>query len=161
MNRASLIGNVGKDPEVGNTTNGTRFARFPIATSERWTDKSTGEKRERTEWHNIVVWNEHLIPVIEKYVKKGTKLLVEGEIRTRKWQDDKGVDRWSTEIVLQFNGNIELLGSPPARPGDAPMNGADPYGGSRPAGANGGGAPNGANGAGNGGHPPLDDQIPF
>lgn len=185
MNRAILSGNVGKDPDIGSTQSGTKFARFPFATSDRWKDKQSGEKKEHTEWHQIVVWSEQLIDgVIAQYVKKGTKLIVEGEIRTRRWTDDKGIERYSTEIVLQgFGGRIELLGQPQPRPGDAPMDGAEPPygGGARPgsnadsqrplSGAGGNGAYSGsvsANGGGGldggygyGGQDHINDQIPF
>ncbi len=160
MNRATLIGNVGKDPEISVTQGGNKWARFPLATSETWKDKTTGEKKEKTEWHQIVVWNDNLIEhVISKYVKKGTKLAVEGQIVTRKWTDDKNIERYSTEIVLQgFGGTIELLGQPQGgRPGDAPMDNAMPPYGAR-TGSN--GASNG-NGAGPGYQKTLDDEIPF
>lgn len=156
MNRATLTGNVGKDPEIHTTNAGSKVARFPLATSERWTDKATGEKKEATEWHTIIVWSEPLIEVIEKFVKKGMKLLVEGKIKTRKWQDDKGVDRYSTEIVLQgFDARIELLGSPQPRPGDAPLDTAEPpYGGGGGRGGNGTAEPTGKTVL-------PDDTIPF
>lgn len=123
MNRATLTGNVGKDPEIKTLQDGGKVARFPLATSERWTDKQTGQPKEQTEWHTIIVWNEKLIDsVIAKYVKKGTKLLVEGAIKTRKWTDQQGVERYLTEIVLQgFDARIELLTQPQPRPGDAPL----------------------------------------
>ncbi len=156
MNRAQLIGNVGKDPEFGTTTNGSKYARFRIATNEKWTDKATGEKRERTEWHTIIVWSEGLLPVVEKFVKKGTQLFIEGEIRTREWTDDKEVKRWSTEIVLQgFGSMLRLLGSPTGRREDAPMDHADPQAGSRPATPSG----NGAHASGQ--KQFVDDEIPF
>lgn len=113
LNRATLIGNVGDDPDVKNLQNNTSVANFSLATSETWKDRQSGEKKERTEWHRIVVWNENLIEVIEKYVKKGSKVMVEGEIQTRKWQDQDGNDRYSTEIVLTgFGGKLLLLGDP-------------------------------------------------
>lgn len=110
LNRVQLIGNVGGDPEIKNLTNGGMVANFSIATSESWKDKATGEKKERTEWHRIVVWNEGLINVIEQYVRKGSKLMVEGELQTRKWEKD-GVDHYSTEVVLTgFKSTLILLG---------------------------------------------------
>ncbi|MGB3388991.1 MAG: single-stranded DNA-binding protein [Pseudaminobacter sp.] len=110
LNKATLIGNCGGDPEVRSMDNGSRVANFSLATSESWKDKNTGEKKERTEWHRIVVWNDGLVGVIEQYVKKGSKLYIEGEIQTRKWEKD-GVERYSTEIVLTgFGGRLILLG---------------------------------------------------
>lgn len=111
LNRVSLIGNCGADPEIKSTQSGKRVANLRIATSESWTDKASGEKKEITDWHTVVVWNEHLIPVIEKWVKKGTKVMIEGQLKTRKWQDQSGQDRYTTEVVLQgFNGQMLLLG---------------------------------------------------
>lgn len=113
INRAILLGNVGKDPEIRSNNSGDRIATFSIATSETWKDKSTGERKEATEWHNIVVFNQNIIPVVESYVKKGTRVSVEGMIKTRKWQDRDGKDRWSTEIVIgRFDGRLSLEGQP-------------------------------------------------
>lgn len=113
INRAILLGNVGKDPEIRSNTSGDRIATFSIATSETWKDKTTGERKEATEWHTIVVFNQNIIPVIEGYVKKGTRVSVEGMIKTRKWQDRDGKDRWSTEIVIgRFDGRLGLEGQP-------------------------------------------------
>lgn len=170
MNRATLTGNVGKDPEIRVTQAGHKVARLSLATSERWKDKATGEKKEHTDWHTIIVWNEHLIPVIEQYVKKGTKLLVEGAIKTRKWTDDKQIERYTTEIVLQgFDARIELQGQPQPRPGDAPLDNATPPRQSVPsdsqrplngnANGNGGGSYEGDYGYGGQDH--INDQIPF
>lgn len=119
-NRAILLGNVGKDPKIRNAQSGDRIASFSLATSEQWKDKNTGEKKEATEWHNIVVFNQNLMPVIEQYVKKGGRLYIEGKICTRKWQDKEGRDRWSTEIVLgKFDGKLSLEGSPNTQPSGA------------------------------------------
>jgi single-strand DNA-binding protein len=116
-NRAILLGNVGKDPEIRQAQSGDRIATFSLATSESWKDKNTGEKKEQTEWHNIVVFNQYLIPVIEQYVKKGSRLYIEGSIRTRKWQHKDGSDRWSTEIVLrQTDAKLSLEGNPNSKP---------------------------------------------
>ncbi len=113
INRAILLGNVGKDPEIRSNNSGDRIATFSIATSETWKDKSTGERKEATEWHNIVVFNQNIIPVVESYVNKGTRVSVEGMIKTRKWQDRDGKDRWSTEIVIgRFDGRLSLEGRP-------------------------------------------------
>ncbi|MEQ1694740.1 MAG: single-stranded DNA-binding protein [Hyphomicrobiaceae bacterium] len=110
MNRATLIGHVGKDPEIRSMQSGEKVGNFSLATSQRWTDKNTGEKKEQTEWHRIVVFNDNLCGIIEKYIKKGSKLLVEGEIRTRKWTTESGEDKYSTEIVLgKFGGQIQML----------------------------------------------------
>jgi single-strand DNA-binding protein len=111
LNKVTLIGNVGKDPEIRSLNSGDRVANFSLATSETWRDKRTGEKVEKPEWHRIVCFNDGLVGVIEKYVSKGSKVYIEGQIQTRKWQDNKGEDRYSTEIVLQkFNGTLILLG---------------------------------------------------
>ena len=113
LNRASLVGNVGADPEIRNTTNGKKCANLYIATSESWTDKTSGEKREKTEWHRIVCWNEGLIGVIERFVHSGSRVMIEGKIQTRKWQDQSGADRYSTEIVMDgCDGKLLLLGDP-------------------------------------------------
>lgn len=111
-NRVQLIGNVGKDPEIRSFQSGDRVASFSVATSERWKDKQTGERKEKTEWHNVSVFSEGLIKVIESYVKKGTKLYLSGKLETRKWQDQSGNDRYSTEVVLRgFNAEMVLLDS--------------------------------------------------
>lgn len=110
MNRVTLIGNVGKDPESRSFQNGGKVANLTLATSETWKDKQTGEKKEKTEWHTVAVFNEGLVGVVEQYVRKGSKLLVEGKLQTRKWQDQSGNDRYSTEIVLQgFDAKLLLL----------------------------------------------------
>lgn len=122
LNKVTLIGNVGKDPEVRTFQNGNRVASFSIATSTSWKDKATGEKKENTQWHNISVVNDVLVGIIEQYVKKGTKLYVEGALETRKWQDNTGADRYSTEVVLRpFNGSIIFL--TPKKDGDDQNNG--------------------------------------
>lgn len=113
VNKAILIGNVGRDPEIRSTQNGKEIASFSVATSESWKDKSTGERKEKTEWHNIAVYNEALVRVVKSYLKKGQKVYVEGAIQTRKWTDKEGADRYSTEIVLQgFNGTLTMLDKP-------------------------------------------------
>ena len=110
LNKVQLIGNLGKDPKISATQGGARVATFSLATSEQWKDKATGERRERTEWHNVVVFNDGLIGIVEQYLKKGSRAYVEGELRTRKWTDQSGVDRYSTEVVLaQFRGQMLLL----------------------------------------------------
>lgn len=113
MNRVTLIGNLGQDPEIRSTQTGDRVASFTLATSESWIDKRSGERQERTEWHRIVVWTEGLVGVIEKYVTKGDKVMVEGMLKTRKWVDQAGTERYTTEVVLSgFNGQLIMLGSP-------------------------------------------------
>ncbi|HRK25403.1 MAG TPA: single-stranded DNA-binding protein [Beijerinckiaceae bacterium] len=110
LNKVMLIGNLGADPEIRRLPSGGSVANLRIATSESWRDKATGERREKTEWHNVVVFNDNLVRVIEQYVKKGSKVFVEGQLQTRKYQDKSGQDRYSTEVVLQgFSGNLTLL----------------------------------------------------
>lgn len=110
VNKVILVGNVGADPEIRRTQDGKPIANLRIATSETWRDRNSGERREKTEWHNIVVFNEGLCKVVEQYVKKGAKLYIEGALQTRKWQDQTGNDRYTTEIVLQgFNSTLTML----------------------------------------------------
>lgn len=110
VNKVILIGNVGADQEIRRTQDGRPIASLRIATSESWRDRTSGERREKTEWHSIVVFNEALAKIVEQYVKKGAKVYVEGQLQTRKWQDTQGNDRYSTEIVLQgFNAKLEML----------------------------------------------------
>jgi single-strand DNA-binding protein len=112
LNKVQLIGRVGKDPEIRNTSNGNACANFSVATSESWKDKRSGEKKEKTEWHNVVVWNEGTVKFIEDYVHKGDLVYVEGQMQTRKWEDKDGNDRYSTEVVVQaFGGAVSLLHS--------------------------------------------------
>lgn len=122
LNKVILIGNVGKDPETSNMTSGGKVCMFSLATSDTWKDKVSGEQKQRTEWHNVVVFNERLISVVEQYIKKGTKLYVEGQVQTRPYKDKQGKDVYITEIVLQkFKGDIIMLqgkseGEPTAKP---------------------------------------------
>ena len=111
LNKVTLIGNLGKDPEIRSTQAGKEIASFSIATSESWTDKSTGEKKEKTEWHNIAVFNEGLVRVVKQYVKKGSKLYIEGQLQTRKWQDKDGQDRYTTEIVANEMQMLDSRGA--------------------------------------------------
>ena len=114
VNKVILVGNVGKDPEIRHTQDGKAIANFSLATTESWRDKSTGERKDKTEWHRIVSFNEGLNKVIEQYVKKGSQVYIEGQLQTRKWTDKDGVEKYSTEIVLQaFNGTLTLLGGKP------------------------------------------------
>ena len=110
VNKVILIGNVGADPEIRRTQDGRPIAKLRIATSEQWRDRNSGERKEKTEWHNVVVFNEGLCKVVEQYVKKGAKLYIEGALQTRKWQDNTGNDRYTTEVVLQgFNSTLTML----------------------------------------------------
>jgi single-strand DNA-binding protein len=127
INKVIVIGNVGKDPEVRATQGGMRIANLTVATSESWKDKATGERKTETEWHRIsIIGNDHLIDMVEKYVTKGAKVYVEGKLKTRKWTDQSGQDKYSTEIVLgRFAGSLEILSSQSpgqeARPAAAPV----------------------------------------
>lgn len=112
INKVIIIGNLGQDPEIRKTQDGREIANFSIATSEKWFDKSTGEKKERTEWHKISVFSQGLVDIIKQYVKKGSKLYIEGALQTRKWKDGNGIEKYSTEIVLQnFNSTLQILNS--------------------------------------------------
>ena len=112
VNKVILLGNLGQDPDVRTMQNGKKICTFSIATSDSWKDKETGEKKEKTEWHRVVVFNEGLVGVIENYVKKGSKLYVEGSLQTRKWTDDSGTEKYTTEIVIQgYGGRIDMIGS--------------------------------------------------
>ena len=173
VNKVILIGNVGADPEIRRTQDGRPIANLRIATSESWRDRNSGERREKTEWHNVVVFNEGLCKVVEQYVKKGAKLYIEGALQTRKWQDQNGNDRYSTEVVLQgFNSTLTMLdgrgeggGQGSYGGGGRPAGGSDYGGGSfgddydRPAsgGSRGGSQPSGGGGFSR----DLDDDIPF
>jgi single-strand DNA-binding protein len=159
VNKVILIGNLGKDPEVRRLNSGDQVVSFSLATSETWRDKNSGERKERTEWHNIVIFNENLGKVAEQYCKKGTKVYVEGQLQTRKWQDQSGNDRYTTEVVLQrFRGELQLLdsrGGGEARDSFSDENGSRSFG--RPSG---GGERKPALSDG-GGTAPIDDDIPF
>lgn len=156
VNKVILVGNLGADPEIRRTQDGRPIANLSIATSESWRDKNTGERREKTEWHRVVVFNEGLCKVIESYVKKGSKVYLEGQLQTRKWQDQNGQDRYSTEVVLQgFNGTLTMLDSrSEGGQGAGQSSGGNDYG-SRPADGPSSGAPAPMGGS------DLDDEIPF
>ena len=112
VNKVILLGNLGRDPEIRSLQTGNKMATFSLATSKRWKDKSTQEQKDKTSWHNIVIFSEGLVNIVEKYVKKGSKVYLEGELNTRKWQDKNGDDKYTTEVVLQgFNSNLTLLDS--------------------------------------------------
>jgi single-strand DNA-binding protein len=119
VNKVILIGNLGKDPEVRTLNSGDKVVNLSIATSESWRDKSTGERKEKTEWHRVVIFNDNLAKIAESYLRKGSTVYIEGSIQTRKWTDTAGVEKFSTEIVLQkFNGTLTLLGGKPADGGE-------------------------------------------
>lgn len=176
VNKVILIGNLGADPEIRRTQDGRPIANLRIATSESWRDKNSGERKEKTEWHSVVIFNEGLCKVAEQYLKKGSTVYVEGQLQTRKWQDQSGADRYSTEVVLQgFNGNLTMLGGRGDSAGGArggnDFGGAD-YGGgggydggySAPAPSRGGasgGASRGGSAPSGGFSRDLDDDIPF
>ena len=110
VNKVILLGNLGQDPDVRTMQNGKKVCTFSIATSNSWKDKDTGEKKEKTEWHRVVVFNEGLVGVVENYIKKGTKLYIEGSLQTRKWTDDSGTEKYTTEIVIQgYGGRIDIV----------------------------------------------------
>jgi single-strand DNA-binding protein len=110
VNKVILIGNLGRDPEIRTLNSGDRVANLNLATSEQWRDKASGERRERTEWHRIVIFNENLVKVAENYLKKGSKIYIEGSLQTRKWMDNAGVEKYTTEVVLQrFRGELTML----------------------------------------------------
>jgi single-strand DNA-binding protein len=125
LNKVTIIGNVGMDPEFRDVNTDVRVANLSVATTESWKDKATGEKKERTEWHRVTVWNDGLVSVIEKYVKKGSKLYLEGQLQTRKWQDKDGNDRYTTEVVLTgFDAKLILLGEGGGRKASDPNDNA-------------------------------------
>ena len=161
VNKVILIGNLGKDPETRRTQDGRPIANLRIATSENWRDKATGERREKTEWHSVVIFNENLCKIAEQYLKKGSKVFIEGSLQTRKWQGQDGQDRYSTEVVLQgFNGNLTMLDGRSGGAGaGAGMqeNGQADYG----AEASYSDAPRGKAKSGAGIDKQLDDEIPF
>jgi single-strand DNA-binding protein len=169
VNKVILIGNVGADPEIRRTQDGRPIANLRIATSEQWRDRNSGERKEKTEWHNVVVFNEGLCKVIEQYVKKGAKLYIEGALQTRKWQDQTGNDRYTTEVVLQgFNSTLTMLdgrGEGGGRGQGADMGGdyGGDYGGgsSAPAPRSGGGSARGASQPAGNFSRDMDDDIPF
>ncbi len=151
VNKVILVGNLGKDPEVRAFQNGGSVCHFSVATSENWKDRNTGERREKTEWHNVAIFSEGLVKVAQQYLKKGSMVYLEGQLETRKWQDKEGKDRYTTEVVLrQFNSTLVLLDR---REGA----GGGDYGGRDAIPASGGSG----GGAGGGQSFELDDEIPF
>jgi len=118
VNKVILIGNLGRDPEVRSMQNGGKVCNLSVATSERWKDRNSGEQQERTEWHRVVIFDDRLCDVVEKYLSKGSKVYLEGELQTRKWQDQSGQDKYATEIVLRkFRGELKMLDGPKERAG--------------------------------------------
>jgi single-strand DNA-binding protein len=157
VNKVILVGNLGRDPEVRSTQDGRKIVNLSVATSESWKDKSSGERREKTEWHRVVIFNENLAGIAERFLKKGSKVYLEGQIQTRKYTDQAGVEKYSTEVVLQnYRGELTLLDSRGAGGG---ASGGDDY--AEPAvAAAGGGGRGGGGGFPRGGND-LDDEIPF
>lgn len=156
VNKVILVGNVGRDPEVRRLNSGEPVCNFSLATTESWRDKATGERKDRTEWHNIVIFNENLAKVAEQYVKKGSKLYIEGQLQTRKFTDKNGQERSTTEVVLQrYRGEMTLLDGRSGGGGSDEGGGSVSYGG----GSSGGGSRPPATAGSRGGD--LDDDIPF
>ena len=165
VNKVILVGNVGQDPEVRQFANGGQVCSFSLATSENWKDKNTGERREKTEWHRISIFSEGLVRVVQSYVKKGSKLYIEGQLETRKWQDQNGVDKYTTEVVLRgFGGTLTMLDSRNEGGGGARMGGGGGgYSQDSVAYGNqgGGGGPRQMDGPPQNFSQDLDDEIPF
>lgn len=154
VNKVILIGNLGADPEIRLTKDGRRIANMRIATSERWTDKATGERKEKTEWHTVVIVNDGLAKVAEAYLKKGSSVYVDGSLQTRKWTDKSGADRYSTEVVIGMNGTLTMLDAPGSKQ-DAKQYGKPASNG------NGGGKPASAATGKWRDDPSFNDEIPF
>ena len=178
VNKVILIGNLGADPEIKSFQNGGKIANIRIATSEQWKDRMTGERKERTEWHNVVINGEGLVGVVERYLKKGSKVYIEGSLRTRKWQDRDGNDKYTTEVVIAgMGGNLTMLDGAPGGGGSrGGGGGGDEWSGGSSGGGSGGGWNQGGGGSSSGGggfgggssgggRPPfdddLDDDVPF
>jgi single-strand DNA-binding protein len=175
VNKVILIGNLGKDPEVRSMQNGGKVCNLSVATSESWKDKMSGERKERTEWHRVVIFNENLISVAERFLKKGSKVYLEGQIETRKWADQAGVEKYSTEVVLRpFRGELTLLDGREGGGGGGGYGGGGGGGGGGGDYGSGGGSGGSRGSSGGGGYgggggsggftpsgPDLDDEIPF
>ncbi|KQV57447.1 MULTISPECIES: single-stranded DNA-binding protein [unclassified Caulobacter] len=166
VNKVILVGNLGADPEIRSLGSGDRVANLRIATSESWRDRTSGERKEKTEWHRVVIFNDNLVKVAEQYLRKGSTVYIEGAIQTRKWTDNTGVEKYSTEIVLQkFRGELTMLGGRGDSAG-ASAGGGDEYGGGYSGGGGssfgGGGAPRSQpSGPRESFSADLDDEIPF
>ncbi|OIQ73983.1 single-stranded DNA-binding protein [mine drainage metagenome] len=175
VNKVIIIGNLGRDPEVRNFPNGGKVCNLRIATSETWRDKATGERKERTEWHSVAIFNEGLVKIAEQYLRKGSTVYIEGQLETRKWQDQSGADKYTTEIVLRpFRGEMTLLGGRSDGGSGGGGGAGGGYGGgdqggydSGPSGGGYGGGSTGGAGSFGGGAPSgggrgdMDDEIPF
>lgn len=169
VNKVILVGNLGRDPEVRSFANGGKVCNLRIATSETWRDKQSGERKERTEWHSVAIFNEPLAKIAEQYLRKGSTVYIEGQLETRKWTDQQGQERYTTEVVLRpYTGNLTLLGG---RDGGGSGGGGN-YGGGSQGGGYGGGYDDGpgyggggssapSSGGGGGGRSDFDDDIPF
>ncbi|MBI5164350.1 MAG: single-stranded DNA-binding protein [Magnetospirillum sp.] len=168
VNKVILLGNLGRDPEVRTAQDGSKIVNLNIATSESWKDRASGDRKEKTEWHRVVIFNPNLAEVAERYLKKGSSVYIEGALQTRKWTDQQGVEKYSTEVVIgRFKGELTLIGGREGGGGGGYDNGG--YGGGQRSGGGGGGGggggqrPGGGGGGGSGWEPPadLDDEIPF
>ena len=163
VNKVILVGNLGADPEIKRTQDGRPIANLRIATSESWRDRATGERKEKTEWHRVVIFNEGLCKVAEQYLRKGAKVYIEGQLQTRKWTDQSGAERYSTEVVLQnFNSNLTMLDGRSGGGGGGGYgddNSGGDFGSSSPSG--GGGARRPMPASSGGGRSDMDDDIPF
>ena len=152
VNKVILIGNLGRDPEVRSFQNGGKVANLRVATSENWKDKNSGERRERTEWHSVAIFGEGLVGVVERFLKKGSKVYIEGQLETRKWQDQSGQDRYTTEVVVRgFSGSMQMLDGPRGAGNGSSDAGGDAGGDSGTYGAD----------QQSGGGSNYDDEIPF
>jgi single-strand DNA-binding protein len=162
VNKVILVGNLGKDPEVRTTQDGTKIVNFSVATSETWNDRASGERKERTEWHRVVIFNDRVADVAERFLRKGSKVYVEGSLQTRKWTDQSGQERYTTEVVIgRFKGELTLLGDRSGRGeegGMAESGGFSPRPAARPVGAPPKDGPSWDAPKGGG---DLDDEIPF
>ena len=165
VNKVILVGNLGQDPEIRSFQNGGKVASLRIATSETWKDRNSGERRERTEWHTVAIYSEPLVRVAEQFLKKGSKVYVEGQLETRKWQDQQGNDRYSTEVALRpFRSELHMLDGRGPGGGGGGGRGDDGYGGGSYGGGSGGSSGGGYSSGGgqsSGGRPDFDDDIPF
>jgi single-strand DNA-binding protein len=160
VNKVILVGNLGKDPEIRTLTSGDRVANLSLATSETWRDKSSGERKEKTEWHRVVIFNDNLVKVAESYLRKGSTVYIEGSLQTRKWTDNSGVEKYSTEVVLQkFRGELTMLGG--RGEGGGSGGGYDESGGGYGGGGGGGFQSRGSSGPKESFPADLDDEIPF
>lgn len=164
VNKVIIVGNLGRDPEVRSFPNGGKVCNLRVATSENWRDKATGERKERTEWHSVAIFDENLVKVAEQYLRKGSTVYLEGQLETRKWQDQSGADRYSTEVVLRpFRSTMTMLGG--RNDGGSGGGGYDDRGGYEGGGSSGGSSGGYSRGGGNapsaGGRSDMDDEIPF